>query len=125
MNNFTDYSDDEFRQLFLSEPIRADRPRPPHVEVHYAPKDPLNHMADGSEWGPGVVTPVKNQGKCGSGWAFSAVAAMEGAHALGTLFYKMVPLSEQNLIDCSRAQGNNGCQMGTADNAFEVSPLDS
>ena len=115
MNNFTDYTDEEFHQL-LSRPIHADRPV--NVEVHYAPKD---FDADsGAEWGPGVVSPVKNQGKCASGWAFSAVAAMEGAHILYRNLH-FIALSEQNLIDCSTAQGNNGCEMGSADFAFEVS----
>ena len=77
-------------------------------------------MPDGADWGPGVMTPVKNQGKCGSGWAFSAVAAMEGAYALTTPQFKLVPLSEQNLIDCSAVEGNAGCEMGAVDNAFEV-----
>ena len=65
----------------------------------------------------GAVNPIQNQYQCGACWAFSANAAAESAWALHT--GDLPFLSEQELVDCSKAEGNTGCEGGSMDWAFD------
>ena len=63
----------------------------------------------------GAVTPVKNQGQCGSCWSFSAVEAVESAWALSK--GELLVLSEQQILDCDKNESS--CSGGEMDSAFE------
>lgn len=105
MNQFADLTNQEYRQRFLG------LKKGPRVEADSSfEATPNKAIPDSVDWRTkGVVTPVKDQGQCGSCWAFSAVGAMEGAHALAT--GNLVSLSEQELVDCVNG-GADTCTAG-------------
>jgi cathepsin L len=110
MNKFGDLSLKEFSRIYLGTKITK-------VPTHTR-KSPTFRLPTAVDWRTkGAVTPIKNQGQCGSCWSFSTTGSVEGCHFLATK--SLVSLSEQNLVDCSDAQGNQGCDGGLMDQAFQ------
>ena len=112
VNQFSDMTGEEFKETMLT--FKPAKKRNGNQAKPYG----CSSLPRSVDWkGKGYVTEVGNQGSCGSCWAFTATGALEGQHKRKT--GKLVDLSEQNLIDCSSKQGNQGCCGGMMDYSFE------
>ncbi|XP_061093305.1 cathepsin S-like [Conger conger] len=114
MNHLGDLTSEEILGSLALTRVPLDFNRGPSPFVG-ASRAPLPHTVDWRR--KGLVTEVKNQGHCGSCWAFSAAGALEGQ--LMKTWGKLVSLSPQNLVDCSYHYGNNGCHGGFMTQAFQ------
>jgi len=115
LNLFADLPNEEYRRIYLGTQINAAEVTA--YENLFEP-DFNAPLAATVDWRTsGAVTGIKDQGQCGSCWSFSATGAIEGAYKLKT--GSLVSLSEQNLMDCSTAYGNQGCNGGLMTSAFK------
>ncbi|KAK1139395.1 cathepsin L1-like [Acipenser oxyrinchus oxyrinchus] len=116
MNHFGDLTNEEFNRTmnrFHQDPALEELPVFNSTGISSQPPREM-------DWrNKGYVTPVKNQGRCGSCWAFSATGAVEGQHFKKT--GRLVSLSEQNLVECTKNKKymNYGCNGGLMGRAFQ------
>ncbi|KAJ8501021.1 hypothetical protein OPV22_011573 [Ensete ventricosum] len=117
LNEFADMSHEEFKHRYLG--LNTDLPK--IKDIRFKARETFMYekaanLPESVDWRKkGAVTPVKNQGGCGSCWAFSTVAAVEGINQIVT--GNLTSLSEQELIDCDTIF-NHGCNGGLMDYAF-------
>ncbi|KAH7566988.1 hypothetical protein ACOSP7_011332 [Xanthoceras sorbifolium] len=121
LNEFADLSHEEFKRMYLGLKKVDDDDLPRRRESHDDDEEEFTYknvvdLPKSVDWRKkGAVTPIKNQGSCGSCWAFSTVAAVEGINQIVT--GNLTSLSEQELVDCDKTY-NNGCNGGLMDYAF-------
>jgi len=111
-NEFMDMSNKEFQQIMNGYKGRSSSGS--HLVYRAGDVTDLPPTVDWRD--KGYVTPIKNQGSCGSCWAFSSTGSLEGQTF--KKYGRLTSLSEQNLVDCSQKQGNQGCSGGLMDQAF-------
>lgn len=118
INQFADLTAAEFAERHISDGVLPLRNS--YLRSQNTPSTPVDvsSLPSSVDWvQKGAVTAVKNQGQCGSCWAFSTTGALEGLTFLKT--GKLPTYSEQDLVDCSTNEGNNGCNGGLMDYGFE------
>ena len=111
ITQFSDWTLEEFKAIQGAKDIDlSEFPEQfEEIELEQAVNGPIDWRSQGK------VNAVKNQGNCGSCWAFSATATMESIHAINK--GQLNRLSEQEVVDCSHT-GNNGCSGGMYDRAW-------
>ena len=116
VNKFADLTRSEFAKIYIRGGYTNETRRSRnHVDWLLMRPSALPASVDWSA--EGAVTPVKDQGQCGSCWAFSTTGSVEGAWFLKN--NALVSLSEQQLVDCSASEGNQGCNGGLMDYGFQ------
>jgi len=114
INQFTDMSSQDFKKTLLTlSPPSLKEP----VTLQSIPMLQAAALPSSVDWRnvSGYVNPVRDQGNCGSCWAFSAIASLESQHKRYT--GRTVYLSEQNLVDC--VYGSDGCNGGWMATAWD------
>ncbi|KAG7153916.1 digestive cysteine proteinase 1-like [Homarus americanus] len=114
INQFSDMTNDEFNSMMKGYKTSL-RPKPVAV---FTSTDAAPETTEVDWRTQGAVTPVKDQGQCGSCWAFSTTGSLEGQHFLKN--GELVSLSEQQLVDCAGGiYFNQGCNGGWVNQAFK------
>lgn len=117
INQFTDLTADEFKSLYIS---GLGKPIDSFECTAFCSKE-IGGLPDSIDWSEksGIVNPVRDQGKCGSCWAFATTANAESVWAIHS--GKLLDLSEEFLVDCATGLGyfNQGCNGGNPDSALK------
>ena len=120
VNQFTDRTTEEMQSYLM---VRPKSDTPSKRSTRPIPKTTSNtDLPDRIDWrNYSIVTPVKNQGQCGSCWAFAAAETLESHWAIYTK--NLVVLSEQQILDCTpnpnHCGGTGGCGGATVELAFK------